>query len=214
LLPGDTHGEAGSVWRRDGEAATVPAVRVTPVRGEGASLPTLDLCKSLIRLYLRNRRPGRGAAGPSSRSNGDRGTTIPDGSLEGLVLGKFLLFLLLGLGAALYFPQTRPVVLDTLAPVLNPILTWQTKGEMAQITRELQMINREGQALPEPGEDFQAWMGRNFQGGDREDSWGNPYTLVTWPDSVGVVSKGPDLEIHTPDDILETALIPRQRRRR
>ncbi len=129
-------------------------------------------------------------------------------------MGKFLLFLLLGLGAALYFPQTRPVVLDTLAPVLNPILTWQTKGEMAQITRELQMINREGQALPEPGEDFQAWMGRNFQGGDREDSWGNPYALVTWPDSVGVVSMGPDLEIHTADDIVETALIPRQRRRR
>ena len=129
-------------------------------------------------------------------------------------MGKLVLFLLLALGAALYFPQTRPVVLDTLAPVLNPILTWQTKGEMAQITRELQMINREGQALPEPGEDFRAWMGRNFQGGDREDSWGIPYSLTTWPDSVGVVSKGPDLEINTPDDILETALIPRQRRRR
>lgn len=129
-------------------------------------------------------------------------------------MGKFLLFLLLGLGAALYFPQTRPVVLDTLAPVLNPILTWQTKGEMGQITRELQMINREGQALPEPGEEFQAWMGRNFQGGDSEDGWGNAYSLVTWPDSVGIVSRGPDLELNTSDDIVETAMIPRQRRRR
>lgn len=129
-------------------------------------------------------------------------------------MGKLLLFLLLGLGAALYFPQTRPVVMDTLAPVLNPILTWQTRGEMAQITRELQMINREGQAIPEPGEKFQAWMGRNFQGGDRLDSWGNPYSLVLWPDSLGIRSNGPDLEINTPDDIIETALIPRQRRRR
>jgi len=85
---------------------------------------------------------------------------------------------------------------------------------MSQITRELQMINREGQAIPDPGEKFQAWMGRNFQGGDRLDSWGNPYSLVLWPDSIGIRSNGPDLEINTPDDIIETALIPRQRRRR
>ena len=129
-------------------------------------------------------------------------------------MGKLILFLVLGLGAALYFPVTRPAVLDKLAPVINPILTWQTRGEMGQITRELQMINREGQDLPEPGRDFEAWMDRNFQGGDRQDAWGNPYTLVLWPDSFGISSKGPDLEVNTGDDILETALIPRQRRRR
>jgi hypothetical protein len=138
----------------------------------------------------------------------------PGGSPEDPELGKLILFLLLALGAGLYFPQTRPVLIDTFEPILNPILTWQTRGEMAQITRELQMINREGQALPEPGEEFQAWMGRNFQGGDRLDSWGNQYSLVLWPDSVGIKSNGPDLELNTSDDILETALIPRQRRRR
>ena len=129
-------------------------------------------------------------------------------------MGKIFVVLLLALGAALYLPGTRPVVLDTLAPVLNPVLTWQTRSEMDQIARELQMINREGQALPERGEEFQAWMGRNFQGGSSEDSWGNPYTLVIWPDSVGILSKGPDLEVNTADDIMETALIPRQRRKR
>ena len=129
-------------------------------------------------------------------------------------MGKIIFFLLLCLGAALYFPRTRPVVLDTLAPVMNPVLTWQTRGEMDQIARELQMINREGQALPEPGQEFLAWMGRNFQGGDSEDAWGSAYSLRIWPDSVGIISNGPDLELNTDDDILETALIPRQRRRR
>ena len=129
-------------------------------------------------------------------------------------MGKLFLFLLLALGAALYFPSTRPVVMDTLAPVLNPLFAWQTRSEMDQIARELQMINREGQALPEPGEEFNAWMGRNFQGGSSVDAWGNPYRLLIWDDSVGISSRGPDLEIDTTDDLRETALIPRQRRRR
>ncbi len=129
-------------------------------------------------------------------------------------MGKFLLLLILALGASLYFPQTRPVVLDVLAPVLNPALTWQTKGEMSQIARELQTLNREGQVLPAPGQAFQTWIGRHFQGGDQEDAWGTPYTLRVWTDSVGIVSNGPDLEIDTPDDVIETALIQRQRRSR
>ena len=129
-------------------------------------------------------------------------------------MGKIFVFLLLAFGAALYFPSSRAVIRDTLAPVLNPVLAWQTRSEMDQIARELQMINREGQALPERGEQFDAWMGRNFQGGDREDAWGNPYTLTVWPDSFGIVSKGPDLEVGTPDDIVHAVLLPRQRRRR
>jgi len=43
--------------------------------------------------------------------------------------------LLILLGAATYFPQTRPVVVDTLGPIMNPVLTWQTKGEMNRLGR-------------------------------------------------------------------------------
>jgi hypothetical protein len=128
-------------------------------------------------------------------------------------LGKFFLLLILLVGAASFFPQTRPVVMEVLAPVLNPVLTWQTKGEMKQIARELQSLNRLGQALPARGEEFRDWMFRNFQGGSSLDSWGNPYSLTMWVDSVGVVSRGSDLEINTPDDIVEVLLIFRQRRR-
>lgn len=129
-------------------------------------------------------------------------------------LGKIFLILVLLFGASLYFPQTRPTVLDWLAPVINPALTWQTRSEMGQITRELQMINREGQILPEPGEDFSQWLARNFQGGSSRDAWGNEYSLVVWPDSVGIVSRGPDTVLNTADDVLETARVQRQRRRR
>jgi hypothetical protein len=129
-------------------------------------------------------------------------------------LFKIILFLALALGAALYFPKTRPIVLDFVAPALNPLLTWQTKGEMEQIARELQGMNREGQLLPEVGEEFADWVGRHFQGGSSMDGWGVPYTLRVWPDSVGVVSNGPDLTMGTADDLVQTAHIQRQRQRR
>jgi len=128
-------------------------------------------------------------------------------------LAKFFILLILLLGAAFYFPQTRPMMLDVLVPVLNPVLSWQTKGEIAQINRELQTLYRTGQSLPARGEPFQEWMFRNFQGGSSLDAWGNTYSLNLWTDSVGVVSRGPDLEINTPDDIVETIPIRRQRRR-
>jgi hypothetical protein len=134
---------------------------------------------------------------------------------EAYLLGKLILFLVLALGAALYFPKTRPVVLDTFAPVINPVLRWQVNGELNQILRELQTIQREGrQPLPVPGGDFQAWMDRNFWGGESLDGWGNRYIMRTWRDSVGVISRGPDLEIDTPDDLRAIMPIPRERRRR
>ncbi len=128
-------------------------------------------------------------------------------------MAKAIFLFILCFGAAMYFPQTRPTVVELLAPVLNPALTWQTQGEMDQIARELQSLNRQGQPLPKAGKEFNEWMLRNFQGGSGLDAWDNPYTLRIWPDSVGIISNGPDMEIRTEDDLLVTALIQRQRRR-
>ena len=129
-------------------------------------------------------------------------------------MARVVLLLLILLGAALYFPKTRPVVVDTLAPVLNPVLTWQTKGEMNRISRELESLNRQGSDLPPPGESFQNWMGKNFLGGAKTDAWGFPYTLKVWRDSIGIVSNGPDQEIATPDDIILSTMTRRSQRRR
>lgn len=117
-------------------------------------------------------------------------------------------------GAALYFPKTREAILDFLAPAMNPVLTWQTRGEMSQIARELQTINRQGGNLPAEGEHFAQWLTRNFQGGSSLDAWGNAYTLRIWRDSVGVISRGPDLTLNTADDVVRTERIQSQRNRR
>lgn len=123
-----------------------------------------------------------------------------------------LLFLLL-FGAALYFPQTKPVVLDVLAPVLNPGLAWHSRSEMKRILRDLRSINQRGREIPARGREFLAWMEKEFPGASGEDAWGTDYTLKTWADSVGLVSNGPDLEVNTEDDLLETVSIERLRRR-
>ena len=127
---------------------------------------------------------------------------------------KVIFILLVLFGAALYFPQTRPTVLDFLAPVMNPVLTWQTKGEMDRIVRELESLHRQGSDLPTPGESFQAWMDRRFMGGSKTDAWGMDYTLEVWRDSLGIVSNGPDEELGTPDDLIHSAMIRHRGRER
>ena len=124
---------------------------------------------------------------------------------------KCILLLLSLCGAALYFPPTRPTVVDTLAPVINPVLTWQTKGEMDRIVRELLSLNEQGTALPAPGDRFQRWMERQFFGGAKTDAWGTDYTLQIDRDELLVVSNGPDQEPGTADDL--TRLVIRQSRR-
>ena len=125
---------------------------------------------------------------------------------------KLFIFLAILLGAALYFPRTRPVVLEYLAPVMNPVLTWQTNGEMDRISRELESIHDQGGDLPTPGARFQGWMERRFLGGSRTDAWGVEYTLKYWRDSIGIISNGPDQEIGTADDITHRVDIPWSRR--
>ena len=127
---------------------------------------------------------------------------------------KVIFIFLILLGAALYFPQTRPTVMEFLGPVVNPVLTWQTKGEMDRIGRELESLHRQGSDLPTPGSSFQAWMDRRFMGGSKTDAWGVDYTLKVWRDSLGIVSMGPDEVLGTEDDILQTVILPGRGRRR
>lgn len=124
---------------------------------------------------------------------------------------KFIFILLILFGAALYFPQTRPVVVDTIGPVINPVLAKQTMGEMNRIVRELQTLNEQGTTLPTPGVRFQRWMDREFFGRAKLDAWGVAYTLQISRDSILLVSNGPDQEVGTADDL--SLLVMRQSRR-
>jgi hypothetical protein len=132
-------------------------------------------------------------------------TDLEDGSV-----GKLILILVLLFGAGMYFPQTRPVLLDLLNPLLRPVFIWQTNSALDKIVRELSNMDREGRRLPLPGQEFQRWMERSFQGGSFQDSWGSSYTLEVWLDSLAVVSSGPDMELGTPDDIIRTTEIQRR----
>ncbi len=127
---------------------------------------------------------------------------------------KIFFFLAIALGAALSFPKTREPLLEFVAPALDPILSWQTRREMKEVARELQNLDRQGQRLPAEGAEFDGWLARNFQGGSRLDGWGNAYALLLLPDSAAVVSGGPDGRIGTPDDLVETVPLQRQRSRR
>lgn len=126
---------------------------------------------------------------------------------------KVILFLLVLLGAAFYFPQTRMTVIDTLGPVVNPVLIWQTNGEIERIGRELQTLAREGSDLPSPGERFENWMSKNFFGGAKTDAWGVGYSMMVGRDWVTIVSNGPDQEIDTADDIAFQVVAVRPTRR-
>jgi hypothetical protein len=95
-----------------------------------------------------------------------------------------------------------------LNPVMTPVLTWQTRGEMNRIGRELENLNSEGSNIPPPGDPFQRWMERRFMGGSKSDAWGIDYTLKFWRDSIGIVSSGPDRTLDTADDIKHRVDIP------
>jgi hypothetical protein len=129
-------------------------------------------------------------------------------------LGKAILLIILVLGAGFYFPTTRPTLLDVLGPLINPALAMQCSVEMDKITRELQISTRNAQPVPAQGQAFSNWMIGHFRPEGTRDSWGNEYSLINWTDSVGVVSRGPDLEIGTADDILRTIRLQRWNRRR
>lgn len=120
--------------------------------------------------------------------------------------------ILVALGAALYFPRSRAVLLDTAAPVLNPVLGWATRGEMRAMARDLEQRVNTGRSIPSNGREFATWLENNYQAGDsRTDSWGQPYTMQRWADSFAVISAGPDGRTGTEDDLRVMQLIERDR---
>lgn len=126
------------------------------------------------------------------------------------MVGKLLLIMVLALAAALYFPQTRPMVVERAMPLLNPAFRWATNGEMEQIVRDL--IGYEQTYLQFPSErgEFATWMSKRYQvESSTLDSWGNAYELRSSRASFTVVSAGPDGEFGTDDDLQRSAERPR-----
>jgi hypothetical protein len=93
-----------------------------------------------------------------------------------------------------------------------------TQSEIGQVIREL-IQDRNNGYLPPPEDEFEVYIHRRVEDSDGLDGWGTPYALVQDPDSVAVVSAGPDREFDTDDDIVvkirfgTPAYMPGRRRR-
>lgn len=127
---------------------------------------------------------------------------------------KFFLILLVIFGAALYFPKSRPVVMNAIQPALDPPFRWSTNGQMDRIARDLTTSDRTSQNFPETQAQFERWLDRRFQADNvRRDSWGTPYRIDTARGSFTLTSAGADREFGTEDDLVtEGERIVRTRR--
>lgn len=120
---------------------------------------------------------------------------------------KLLFLLLCALGAALYFPESRAVVLTTIEPALNPAFRWSTNGELDRIMRDLQTVDRTSTGgIPENQEAFEAWLDRRYQVPETTyDAWGTRYRLESDRGSFTVISAGHDRQFGTEHDIRLTS---------
>lgn len=87
-----------------------------------------------------------------------------------------------------------------LSPILNPYRRLQSQSEMGEAVRELIQDRNTGYVRPTP-DGFRDFMRREVEDEDGLDAWGTPYILIPEPDSVTIMSAGPDLEYETDDDV-------------
>lgn len=127
---------------------------------------------------------------------------------------RVLFVLLVALGAALYFPTSRAVVLDAAEPVLNPVLRWSTRGEMRKIVRDLETLSQTGRPFPTDQSSFAEWMDRTYTGlHSTLDGWENTYVLRVSYQTFTVIAPGPDGEVDTDDDVVMAGELDRPVRR-
>ncbi len=118
-------------------------------------------------------------------------------------MGKVLVVLLIALGAALYFPESREVVVETTQPVLNPWHRWMTQQEMERIVDDLETVDASQGRLPSGTGEFDAWMDDRYPSeSSRMDGWGTRYRLEVVGSTFRVISAGPDQEFGTDGDIV------------
>ena len=115
-------------------------------------------------------------------------------------MGKLILIMIVGLAAAMYFPDTRAVLLEKGEPVLRPVFVWSAQREIDEIIRGVQQTENSERRLPERRK-WVRWVESRYAGNASRDPWGNLYQFEVQDDSFAVSSYGPDREMKTEDDI-------------
>lgn len=135
-------------------------------------------------------------------------------------MGKLILIALVGLGAALYFPDTRASIMEQVVPAVEPALApirlRQTKGRLKTIAKDLTGYGRLYDKLPPDQEGFQRWLfGQYAAPSSYEDSWQQSFQYTLGGGEGFLVrSAGPDLTFGTEDDLTSTGKAPLASRRR
>ncbi len=114
---------------------------------------------------------------------------------------KLILVLLIAIGAAFYFPATRPRMVHYAQPITRPLLDWRTRSEMSSIAQDLTNGERASHNLPDPRTQFGPWLRDQYQGDAGKDAWGTPYGLQVFRDSFSITSAGADRVPGTSDDL-------------
>ena len=124
-------------------------------------------------------------------------------------MARLILLILLGLSAAVYFPDSRQMLADILDPVIAPINRWSTKDEMRRVARDVVAYEQSHGQIPNRT-GWVEWLEWRYVVDETwKDPWGSAYELVVLADSLGIMSYGPDRTKETEDDFTIMA----QRRR-
>lgn len=114
---------------------------------------------------------------------------------------RLILLIILGFVAALYFPDSREMMIEKVMPVIQPMLVWNAEREMDTLARSVRREARETYQIPAT-RSWNAWLVANFTGDAATDPWGKTYSYQAWADSFAIRSDGPDGERGGTDDIL------------
>ena len=112
---------------------------------------------------------------------------------------RLFLLVILVIVTGVYFQETRVILLHVAEPIVTPILKWSTGEEMNQVARNVVEHGRLHGQLPS-GEAWLSWLDSRYPTTDmRRDPWGSAYQLEVLPDSVAIISLGPD-RVRLPGD--------------
>ena len=113
---------------------------------------------------------------------------------------RLILLIILGFVAAIYFPESRQMMIDEAMPVLHPVLVWSAEREMHALSQAVRREARETYQLPQT-RGWNSWLLANFTGDGATDPWGKTYSYQAWADSFAIRSDGPDGQRGGTDDL-------------
>ncbi len=117
---------------------------------------------------------------------------------------RLILFLVVIAIGVVITPSLRqralPYVEPYAKPALDPLFTWKTRSDLAEIARLLDTLRAMGQTLPDPS-NFSAFLTRALGDGGELDPWGNRYYLRKQRRENVLGSPGSDSHPGTADDI-------------